>query len=256
MPDQNGDFLPGLKPVVEMLRVTPERIARIYIKKNWRAPSQFQELAARNSVPIEFRPAAFLDKLCGQSPGDVSHQGVVALVSRANFLNLADLLALTPKAPLPLLIALDHVQDPGNLGTLARTAYALGCAGMLLPKHNSASLGPGALKSSAGALTHLPVCVVANIGRALDKAEEAGLTIYGAGNQGQGIRSANAFTFNWQLPAALVLGGECKGIRPAVAKRCSTMLAIPLERKFDSLNVSQAGAILIAFCAASRQTVM
>ena len=161
----------------------------------------------------------------------------------------AQLLAAVADAPLPLLLALDQVQDPGNVGTLCRTLYALGGAGLLLPRHNSAYLGPGARRAAAGALEHLPVAQVTNLARALDSADEAGLTIYGAGGA-EGPNSLDAFTDRMRLPAVLVLGNEDKGLRPGVAKRCAHMLRIPLARSFDSLNVAQAGAVLLGLAAA------
>ena len=154
-------------------------------------------------------------------------------------------------APLPLLLALDQVQDPGNVGTLCRTLYALGGAGLLLPRHNSAYLGPAARRAAAGALEHLPVAQVTNLAHALDSAEEAGLTIYGAGGA-PGHNSLDAFADGMRLPAVLVLGNEDKGLRPGVAKRCAHMLRIPLARPFDSLNVAQAGAVLLGLAASAR----
>ena len=154
------------------------------------------------------------------------------------------------KAPLPLVVALDQVQDPGNVGTLCRTLYALGGAGVILPRHNSAYLGPAAHRAAAGALERLPVARVTNLAHALDEAEEAGFSIYGAGC---GPDAADAFEHAMQLPAVLVLGNEDKGLRPGVAKRCGRMLRIPLARKFDSLNVAQAGAILLGLAAMRRQ---
>ena len=146
-----------------------------------------------------------------------------------------------------LTLALDQVQNPGNLGTLCRSLYALGGAGVLLPRHNSAYLGPAAQRAAAGALERLPIARVDNLGHALDSAEEAGLTIYGAGCGG--ASSVSAFDESLRLPAVLVLGNEDKGLRPGVAKRCSRMLHIPLARPFDSLNVAQAGAILLGLAA-------
>ena len=159
--------------------------------------------------------------------------------------------ALTPPEQYPagLIVVLDGVQDPGNVGTLCRTLYALGGAGIILPRHNSAYLGPAARRSAAGALEHLPVTRVTNLGHALDSAEEAGLMIYGAGGQ-NGPVSVDAFTEAMRLPAVLVLGNEEKGLRPGIVKRCAHMLRIPLARPFDSLNVAQAGAVLLGLAAA------
>lgn len=252
MPQSDAPLLPGLKPVLDLLKSSPDQIVKIQIRKDWRPPDQLYELARHYSVPLEPVPLGQLDRLCanGQHNGSqTSHQGVVAVLSQAKLVTVPELLALCPQSPLPLVIALDQIRDPGNLGAMARTAYAMGCAGLILPRHNSASPGPGALRSSAGALASLPLCMVPNLARALDDAAETGFAIYGAGCGT--ANCADAFSFDWQLPCVLVMGSEEKGMRPGVAKRCSTLLNIPLARKFDSLNVAQACAILIALCSKS-----
>ena len=124
-------------------------------------------------------------------------------------------------------------------------------AGMLLPRHNSAYLGRAAPRAAAGALERLPIARVDNLAHALDSAEEAGLTLYVAGCGG--AATVNAFEEPLRLPAVLVLGNEDKGLRPGVAKRCAQMLHIPLARSFDSLNVAQAGAILLGLAARQRR---
>jgi 23S rRNA (guanosine2251-2'-O)-methyltransferase len=138
------------------------------------------------------------------------------------------------------------VRDPGNLGTLARTLYALGGAGLVVPKNNSAFLGAGARRAAAGALEKLPVSRVVNLSRALDEAADAGWHIYGAAFT---ETSTSIYDATLRLPAILVLGSEESGIRHQVAERCEKMLHIPMRRDFDSLNVAQAGAICVAECA-------
>ncbi|MDR0466191.1 MAG: RNA methyltransferase, partial [Deltaproteobacteria bacterium] len=152
---------------------------------------------------------------------------------------------------LPLILALDQIQDTGNIGALARSLYALGGTGLIVPRHNGAYLGPGAMRASAGALNDLPVCKAANLGRALEEAREAGVRVYGAALAPDG---ANALTAAMRTPAVLVLGNEQKGIRPGVVKHCDELLHIPMQRGFDSLNVAQAGAMLLACFARARLT--
>lgn len=239
-------YLPGLKPVLEMLAKSPACISKIYCSDR-RCSAEITDLQSRaeaSHIPLERIPPQRLADFCGKQ---VAHQGVVAQLTETPSISLANLLATVRNAPLPLLLALDQVQDPGNLGAISRSAWALGCAGILLPKHNSAGISPAALKSSAGALAHLPVSICVNLARTLDECEEHGITIYGAASS---PLAANALTFSWQLPAILVLGSEERGIRPGVAKRCHTLLAIPMARHFDSLNVAQAAGMLIALCAA------
>ena len=259
---EQAPLLPGLKPVLELLASEPQRIDCVFCKKGLRGPDaqDVLNLCRQHNVRFSLVDPVALDRLCRGAGGQtaqgrqgrdgVSHQGVVARLAATGFTELADLLAAAADAPLPLIVALDQVQDPGNVGTICRTLYALGGAGIILPQHNSAYLGPAARRAAAGALEKLPVTRVTNLGHALDSAEEAGLTIYGAG--GEGPSSLNAFDEPMQLPAVLVLGNEDKGLRPGVAKRCAHMLRIPLARTFDSLNVAQAGAVLLGLAAAHR----
>lgn len=250
MSENEGKILPGIKPALELLAREPWRIAKIYCKKNM-APTNARKLIClcrKGGVRLEMADACHLDEICARGASDrrISHQGVITILSEASFITLSALLMQAATAPLPLIVALDQVKDPGNAGAICRTAYALGCAGLLLPKHNSASLGAAAARSSAGALARLPICEAANLARALDDAEAADFAIYGASTHAD---SLNAFAMQWRLPAILALGGEKAGIRPGVAKRCQHMIKIPFLRQFDSLNVAQAGGILISLCA-------
>ncbi len=243
--DPRTDLVPGRKPVLELLRADPARVDSVLVQQGARGPEPAEVMALCRELRIRFRhvPKADLDRLY---PGN--HQGVLARTAAMAFVELDDLLAAAPSAPLPLVVALDQVQDPGNVGALARTLYALGGAGLVLPKDRSAFVGPAVAKVSAGAIHRLPVCRVTNMARALDQCAEALFTVYGSW-AGQG--ALDAFAARLDTPAVLVLGNEEKGIRPNVAKRCAYGLAIPMARAFDSLGVAQAGAILMAAFARS-----
>lgn len=254
--DADADLLlPGMKPVLELLAATPGRVSQVFCRKGLNSPDagEIRRLCRVHGIRCSTVEAAALDRLCGARRGrGVSHQGVAARLAATGFISLPELLRAVAEAPLPLLLALDQVQDPGNVGTLCRTLYALGGAGLLLPRHNSAYLGPAARRTAAGALERLPVAQVTNLAHALDSAEEAGLAVYGSGC-GTGTGDApcvDAFATPLRLPAVLVLGNEDKGLRPGVAKRCGAFLRIPFAREFDSLNVAQAGAILVGLAAA------
>ncbi|MCI7567881.1 RNA methyltransferase [Desulfovibrio sp.] len=242
-------LLPGLKPVLELLHDDPQRIDHVYCRKGLRSREamEIQERCRHAGVRYTLVEQQALDRICREEgSADTAHQGVIARLCAADFQPLETLLSEAMRAPLPLLFALDQVQDPGNVGTLCRTLYALGGAGMIMPRHNSAYLGPAARRSAAGALERLPMARVTNLARALDEAEEAGFAIYGAGLKPD---STDVFSRPPALPAVIVLGSEEKGLRPGVAKRCSRMLHIPFARPFDSLNVAQAGGILAALAA-------
>ncbi len=251
MKTNDSAFLPGLKPVLELLRETPERVDSVVCRKGARSPEilEIQKLCRQNRIHYSLVEPQALDRLCRQGGEVAHHQGVAARLSCLSTVPLEKFLDEALSAPVPLVIALDQVKDPGNVGTLARTMYALGAAGLLLPEHNSAYLGPAALRSSAGALSSLPVSRATNLARALDEAEERGFAVYGTGQRPEGP-SLNPFSEGLQLPAVLVLGSEEKGLRPGVAKRCSRWVNIPFRRSFDSLNVAQAGGILLALAIA------
>ncbi len=248
-------ILPGLKPVLELLRDTPDRVNQVFCRKGGRSAEliEIQNLCHKNHVHCVFVESSALDRLCRESGSKYTtqHQGVVARLASIPLLPPEELLRAVPMAPLPVVIALDQVRDPGNVGTLARTAYALGCAGLLMPEHNSAFLGPAALRASAGALGRLPVSRATNLARTLDTAEELGFAIYGTGD-GPVDSLVNPYLQGLTMPAVIVLGSEDKGLRPGVAKRCHHWLNIPFGRDFDSLNVAQAGAILLALAAAHK----
>ena len=254
MDSTDSALLPGLKPVLELLRSAPHRIDSVFLRKGLHSQEcmEIQDLCRKNNIHYTLVENTALQRLCHNKAtgAQVNHQGVIARLSAYEPLSLEELLAGAKSAPLPVIVALDQVKDPGNAGTLARTMYALGAAGLLLPEHNSVYLGPAALRSSAGALEKLPVCKSVNLARALDQAEEEGFTIYGTGRGTAENPELYSFSTALDYPAVVVLGSEEKGLRPGVAKRCSKWLEIPFRRPFDSLNVAQAGAILLAMAAA------
>lgn len=248
--EAESSLQPGIKPVTELLRQNPEKVDTVFIRKGRKdkESNQIIDLCREGGVRFSLVDDAFLQRLWRGR-----HQGVIARTFPRGFTDFEDLLSLTQEAPLPLILALDQVQDPGNAGTLARTLYALGGAGILVPKHNGVYLGAAAARVSAGALDKLPVSKVPNIAQALSNARDAGFTIYGAeaasGNEELLVESA--FNFKAAFPAVLVLGSEQEGLRPLIKRRCHKLLAVPFLREFNSLNVAQAGGILISAFAAA-----
>ncbi len=206
------DLIYGKRPVEEAERGR-RRVLRI-----WRAPDT---------------PPEELERLCG-SP---DHQGVVAEVDPYPYADPAALL----RGEAPLIVALDQVQDPRNLGAVARSAEFAGAAGVVIPDRRSAEVTAATCKASAGAVEHLEVARVRNLADWLGEAKAAGFWIWGA--------DAEASSPPWEAdlsgPTVLVLGGEGKGIRPRVASVCDGLVALPRRGKVDSLNVSAAAATLL-----------
>lgn len=202
----------GKQPLVEAERGR-RRVLRV-----WKAPET---------------SAGELERLCG-SP---DHQGVVAEVESYPYAGASELLE-TENA---LLIALDQVQDPRNLGAVARSAEAAGAAGLVIPERRAAAVTAVACKASAGAVEHLRIAHVRNLADWLAEAKEAGFWIWGA--------DAGAKKAPWDVDLSgatvLVMGGEGKGLRPRVAAACDGLVALPQRGRIDSLNVSAAAAALL-----------
>ena len=169
--------------------------------------------------------------------GTAEHQGVAARADPYPYADPAALLA----APGPLVVALDQVTDPHNLGAVARTAEAAGATGVIVPAHNAATVTPAVVRASAGAIEHLPVAVVKNLARYLSDVKGPQLWAWAA--------AGDAETPLWQADltggVALVLGAEGKGVRPLVRRTCDATVAIPLAGEVESLNVSVAAGILL-----------
>jgi 23S rRNA (guanosine2251-2'-O)-methyltransferase len=228
---------PGRKPVLELLLSNPETLDTVFLAED--VPGLGDVVGKCRELGVRFRKVrrSELDRMYSGN-----HQGVVARLRGRQLVELDHLIATASRSAFPLILALDQVQDPGNVGTLARTLLALGGAGLLFPKDRTAFIGPAAAKAAAGALDRLDLCQVVNLARALDSCAEAGLAIYGSG---AGPESQNLFKARLTFPAVLVLGNEDKGMRPNVGKRCTEMLSIPMKGGFDSLNVAQAGAMIM-----------
>ena len=233
------DILPGRKPVRELIEQSPKSVDDVILRQGLRGADVDAIVTACTAAGVRYRfmPAGDMDRIY---PGN--HQGFLARLAAGELASLEDVLAATKAAPLQVSLALDRVQDPGNVGTLARTLFALGGGGLIVPKHEGARLGPGAAKASAGTLARLPVAKVSNLSRALDEAAAAGFTILGAAGDAQ---AHNVYTTVPTFPIILVLGSEDEGIRAGVLKRCQALLRIPQARPLDSINVAQAGAIIL-----------
>jgi 23S rRNA (guanosine2251-2'-O)-methyltransferase len=178
-------------------------------------------------------PAAELTRLAS-SP---EHQGVVAEVDPYPYADPASLL----ESPDALVVVLDQVQDPRNLGAVCRSAEVAGAAGVLIPVRRAAAVTPVACKASAGAVEHLPVARARNLADWLGEAKRAGAWVYGA-RPGAPTRYD---AIDWNGRVVVVLGGEGKGIRPRVAGACDALVAIPQAGRVGSLNVSAAASVLL-----------
>jgi 23S rRNA (guanosine2251-2'-O)-methyltransferase len=207
-----SQFIYGRRPVAEAER------GRRRVHRVWRAPET---------------PAVELERLCGSE----DHQGVVAEVDPYPYGDPRGLL----RREGALLVALDQVQDPQNLGAVCRSAEFAGAAGMVFPERRAAGVTPAVCKASAGAVEHLEVAHVRNLADWLAEAKEAGFWIWGADAEAE----ASPWSVDLTGPTVVVLGGEGKGLRPRVASSCDGLVALPRHGRVESLNVSAAATALL-----------
>lgn len=208
----------GRQPVAEARRGR-RRVLRI-----WEAPET---------------PAEELERLAG-SP---DHQGIVAEVEPYPYADPVGLLAgeAGEGADAPLILALDQVQDPRNLGAVARSAEVAGATGLVIPERRSATVTAACAKASAGAVEHLPIARVRNLADWLAAAKESGFWIWGAEAEAEQHHFATDLTG----PTVIVMGGEARGLRPRVAATCDGLMSIPERGRIESLNVSAAASVLL-----------
>jgi 23S rRNA (guanosine2251-2'-O)-methyltransferase len=169
--------------------------------------------------------------------GSEAHQGVCAEVDPYPYADAAELLA----QPDPVIVALDEVTDPQNLGAICRTAEAAGATGVVIPERRSAEVTAAVCKASAGAVEHLPIARVRNLADFLADAKKAGCWAYGAAAGAKTPYTAP----DWSGGVILVLGAEGKGLRPRVAAACDDLVALPMRGRIGSLNVSATAAVLL-----------
>jgi 23S rRNA (guanosine2251-2'-O)-methyltransferase len=226
-------ILAGVHAVLEALKAGRE-LDRVLIARG-AAGGRIQEiidLCRSGAAPLRFEPRAALDRLAAST----AHQGVVAVSAAYRYASLEEI----PKEA-ELVVALDGIEDPRNLGAILRTAHAAGASAAVIPERRSAGITEAAAKAAAGALEHLPVVRVGNLNRALDELKERGFWLYGLDERGAAIYHQVEFN----SPAAFVLGSEGKGLHHQVKQRCDVLVRIPLAGKIPSLNVSVAAGIVL-----------
>ena len=226
--------LAGIHPVREALRAGLP-LDRVLIVKGAAGPrlQELIDLCRERGVPVRFEPRAQLDRAAGSA----AHQGVVAFGSAERYASLEQ-----TTGGRGLHVILDGVEDPHNLGAIARTAHAAGAAAIVIPERRAAGLTETVARAAAGALAYLPVVRVTNISRALDELKERGYWIYGLDERGEQAYDRVEFV----APTAIVLGGEGHGLHQTVARHCDALVSIPMvPGGVASLNVSVAAGVVL-----------
>jgi 23S rRNA (guanosine2251-2'-O)-methyltransferase len=222
----------GVHSVQEYLRTLPHTVEEVYLLASLKG-NPTDQLARRETIPVRYESRSFFDTF---SQGGV-HQGVAARLCPFAYIPLPALLSRETN----LLLVLDGILDPRNLGALLRTAEAVGVGGVILPRRRSASLSPLVEKVAAGATASVPLCQVGNLARSLDVIRESGYWIVGLSPDA----TQSLYDLRLSSKVALLLGGEGEGLRYLTRQKCDTLIAIPMHGKIKSLNVAVAGAVTL-----------
>lgn len=240
----------GMNPVRELLRAGGEGLAELWLAEGAERARSFAELEREGraaGAKVRLAPRVKLDKLAGTG----NHQGVVAVVADYRYRSVDDLLEVARAAGQPpLLVVLDGIEDPQNLGAIIRSAHALGAHGVIIAKDRAVGITGAAAKASAGAVEHCPVARVTNIAQTVLGLKEEGLWSVGA--VAGGDREIGAIDLRGAT--ALVIGAEGEGIRPLVRRNCDHLARIPMAGRLGSLNASAAAAVCLYEAARQRNS--
>jgi 23S rRNA (guanosine2251-2'-O)-methyltransferase len=229
----------GKNPVLEAFRAGRE-IKRLVVMASSKPEPRLDEIlemARQRSIEVEEADRQRLDDITHSD----SHQGVVAYVGRRRYWELGELLDELAVVDSPMLLALDGIQDPQNLGSICRSAEAAGVAGLLLPKHRAAEITPAAAKASAGAVEHLRVAIVSSVAQALDRLKREGYWTIGLAAEAD--LEYDRARYGGRI--ALMVGSEGEGLHRLVRERCDQLVRMPMLGRVSSLNAAVAASIVL-----------
>lgn len=236
-PQSDENIVYGLRPVIEAIE-TDKQIEKLYVRKGAEGQlmADLKDLCYRSRIRYQEVPVEKLNRLTRGN-----HQGVVAIIAPIAYVELEDILDRVPEDEQPLIVVFDGVTDVRNFGAIARSAECAGAHGLICPLKNSAPVNADAIRSSAGALTRIPVHRAGSIRNTLKTLSQAGMKIVAA------TEKAETLLFDADLtgPTVLVMGNEETGISKEVLKLCDCKAAIPMVGAIESLNVSAAAAVML-----------
>ncbi|MDG4657846.1 23S rRNA (guanosine(2251)-2'-O)-methyltransferase RlmB [Ectobacillus antri] len=232
------DYVIGRNPVIEALK-SGRDINKIWVSEGANK-GQIQtvlQLAKENGVIVQQSPKKKLDQMV-----EGNHQGVIAQVAAYEYADVDDLFKLAEeRGEAPFFLLLDEIEDPHNLGSIMRTADAVGAHGIIIPKRRAVGLTAAVAKSSTGAIEYIPVARVTNLARTIDELKERGVWIAGTDAKG----SDDYRNLDGTLPLGLVIGSEGKGVSRLVRDKCDFLIRLPMKGKVTSLNASVAAGLLM-----------
>lgn len=230
----------GVLPVLEALRAENRRIEKIFVADGAKEKRLFDilDLAQKKGVQFQKIPRENFSRYVENG---VNHQGVVAFVAAANYVDAEKLLEEIYAKENALIVILDGVEDPRNLGAILRGVECAGADGVFIPERRAVGLTETVAKSSAGATEYVKVAKVANINNLIDRLKEHNIWVVGASGEAE-----TSYTdWDWTQSSALVLGGEGKGLHRLTAEKCDALVKIPMQGKIESLNVSVAAGVIL-----------
>jgi 23S rRNA (guanosine2251-2'-O)-methyltransferase len=240
---ENQELLYGVNPLLEALRAGERIPTEIVLAEgaNDERLRELIELARMRHVAIKRVSRANIDR----AVGNTHHQGVMARVSAARYADVDDLMSLIAtrvgSESEPLVVLLDGVEDPRNLGAILRTSECAAVDGVFVPERRAAGLTDAVAKTAAGALEHVPVARVTNLSRLIEQFKERNVWVVGTAEDAP----TNYTEWDWTRPSAVVLGGEGGGLHRLVREHCDVLVSIPVRGKIQSLNVSVAAGIIL-----------
>ena len=231
-----NNLLVGRNPIREALRAGRD-IEKLLVARGELIGSarEIVAMAREAKIVVQEVDRARLDAMAP------NHQGMIAVVSAYAYHTVEDMLALAKeRGEAPLLVILDGVTDPHNLGAIIRSAECVGAHGVIIPERRAVGLTPAAVKASAGAVEHIPVAREVNLTRLIERLKAEGIWVYGAAMEGEDYRRVD-----FSGPAALVVGSEGEGVSRLVARSCDRLVSLPMRGKIGSLNASVAAGVLL-----------
>ncbi len=250
MRDSQSAILFGVLPVLEALRAENRRIEKIFVVDGAKEKRLFDilDLAQRKGVQFQKIPR---EQFSRYVENGANHQGVIALVAAANYVDADEILEELYSKENVLVVILDGVEDPRNLGAVLRAVECAGADAVFIPERRAVGLTETVAKSSAGATEYVKVAKVANINRLIDELKEHNIWVVGASGEAE-----TSYTdWDWTQKSALVLGGEGKGLHRLAAEKCDALVKIPMLGQIESLNVSVAAGVILFEAVRQRKMV-
>lgn len=237
-------YVYGKHALAEALRNAPSVVQKVFLSQESASDEELRGLLKKHAVPVEMLRGREADRMVGE---ETAHQGVIAIVDPAELMvDLAEFeKRFASREHMPtdhtMLLLLDELTDPHNVGAIIRSAAAFGSAGVLIPEHNQAPITGAVVKASAGMVFRVPLVSIGNVNQTVDALKEIGFRTYGLAMDGTKKLAEEKF----DAPALVIVGNEGKGIRQKTLERCDVTLRIPMDTRAESLNASVSAAVVL-----------